>query len=191
MEKRWANEEDRPRILDHFNNLGKDNIRLRFNSSMSSYGLEHYVEQMNFKENGKAILFEEDGKVIGIAEVKKDGRVAEFAFSILPSYQGKGLGSLLFTEAEKAAKYLGCREAKLMFLQENDKMCNLAIQNGLIVDDPWAEEIYGVLSLPLLSYKERMELLAELTVQHTHDAFESLSNWTKTWMDPISIANKM
>ncbi|MDP1625040.1 MAG: GNAT family N-acetyltransferase [bacterium] len=127
-----------------------DDIEDKFEDSYSAERFEKmsaHIRQL--PTNEKYLVAETDGKIVGLARlVKKDEHNALQAIYVLPEYQGKGIGTMLWKEGRKGfesskdfvvdvAEYnseaisfyksLGFEETGMSFTEERHRMKSGAI----------------------------------------------------------------
>ncbi len=105
---------DERRVQEHFYNLEKDDVVLRFFHEKTSFlrdDLEDFLHIDYVKDLTMVALVGEFGfgKVVGVGQYLLDParNVAEVAFSISKEFQGKGLGKMLMMKLAEAARENG------------------------------------------------------------------------------------
>ena len=105
---------DKRRIQEHFYNLEKDDVVARFFHDKTSFVQDEVegVSQIDYVNDLTVVAVVGEfgfGRVVGIGEYLLDPatNVAEIAFSISKSYQGRGLGKILLNKLLESARENG------------------------------------------------------------------------------------
>jgi GNAT superfamily N-acetyltransferase len=127
VRKLWPTETIKFR--DHLLRLDKVSRRMRFAHSVSDDFICDYAERMN-ELGGVVYAFVEDDEVRAVAELRKLGDVwgqeAEAAFSVEPTHQDLGIGSVLMGRIIRAARNRGVKRLFMSCLPENNRMQAIA-----------------------------------------------------------------
>ncbi len=105
---------DQRRIQEHFYSLDKEDVVARFFYERDRFGSDEAEEisQIDYQNNLTILAVVGDfgfGQVVGIGEYLKDpdGNMAEVAFSVSKTWQGKGVGRLLMARLAEGAREKG------------------------------------------------------------------------------------
>ncbi len=122
---------DERRIQEHYYNLDKNDIFLRFFHEKNSFGRDDVEPMANIdyiKDLTLVAVIGEFGfgRVIGVGEyLLVDNDMAEVAFSVSKPYQGKGLGKLFLAKLAQAARQNGIKGLVAYTAPENQAMIRL------------------------------------------------------------------
>lgn len=112
-----------------------------FNDEFKEKYFKEKLEEVK-KYNGKILLYEEDGKIVGLVigfinnekeetieyKVPKRGRITELVVS--EKMRSKGIGTILLKEMEKYLKSVGCIDVLLGVLSYNEDAIEFYKKNG-------------------------------------------------------------
>lgn len=123
---------DERRIQEHFYNLDKNDIVLRFFHQKTRFLKEEMsgVTQIDYKNDLTVIALVGEfgfGKVVGVGEylLEPERNLAEVAFSISRAYQRKGLGKILLYKLFEGAEENGIPGFVAYTARDNKGMINL------------------------------------------------------------------
>lgn len=150
IRKLWRH--DTPDVAEHLLRLDQHTRRSRFGAVVKDDFIEHHAEGViAFDTVVFGAFF--DGQLRAIGELRgmpqSWPRHAELALSVEPDWQGKGIGSSLFSRLIEASQNRGIRSLHVLFLRGNKKMQSIAgkyhpetnFNGGLIeaaLEPPWA-----------------------------------------------------
>ena len=113
--------------LDHINRLDRHDVYMRFSGYMSQARIENYIRCLDMA-NTTIFGLSVSGEIRGAVEihVRHNERIAEFAFSVEKTYQGRGFGSMLMEAAISFARGKDIALAEVICSPENERMKRLA-----------------------------------------------------------------
>lgn len=123
---------ERDRLLRHFLSLPREDIYLRFGSTLSAAAIASYVRYIDFERDTIFGVYGENLELIGVAHLAPGGDAAELGISVLRGERGRGVGSALFQRAIERARNLKLKSLFVHFLAENVVMRHLARKLGLV-----------------------------------------------------------
>ena len=113
-------------IKQHLKSLSQEDKRMRFFSAISDAGIDHYIDDLNWHNSLLWGAFE-NFKLCGVAELRDMfGEIPEFAVTVLPDFQHKGVGKQLLKRILLSAQNFGLDKISMEYLVENRKMKKLA-----------------------------------------------------------------
>ena len=126
---------NREALRRHFLALPREDVRLRFGSSMSAEGINAYVGKIDFDRDAVFGVYDDNLQLSGVAHLALDTEhdAAELGISVLPGQRGQGIGTSLF---ERAESHAGNHYIKILFmhcLSENQPMIHIASKLGMRV----------------------------------------------------------
>lgn len=117
-----ADEWFKNKIYEHLKNLPKKSRELRFFNVPSDEVLRKYADGIKYESDGVFVI-EDKNEIVAFlhAPVISDSEV-EFALSVLSEYEGRGLGTKLFSRAYKWARDNGYKKIVTVCLSSNKGM---------------------------------------------------------------------
>ncbi|SFF26801.1 Acetyltransferase (GNAT) family protein [Sulfitobacter brevis] len=127
IRKLWRH--DKPDVAEHLLRLDQHTRRSRFGAVVKDNFIKHYAEGIiAFDTVVFGAFF--DGQLRAIGELRGTPRSwprhAELALSVEPGWQGKRIGSALFSRLIEASQNRGIRSLHVLFLSENKMMQSIA-----------------------------------------------------------------
>ncbi|HEY6435478.1 MAG TPA: GNAT family N-acetyltransferase [Ignavibacteriaceae bacterium] len=177
------------KIISHLLALDEESSFARFNQFMKKDGIIAYIQNKNFDSSKFLGIFHQD-VIIGLAEIDISKNNAELSFSVLPKFQDRGIGNALFEDSLEYARSLGIHDIFLTISQSNKKMKNLALEQGMIVENPWDSEISGWIPLAPMSLKEKMVYKNELFYVYIKESQKSWKNFILSFFPFYLINNQ-
>ena len=119
---------NREALRRHFLALPREDVRLRFGSSMSAEGINAYVDKIDFDRDAVFGVFDDNLKLTGVAHLALDPEhdTAELGVSVLPGHRGQGIGTALFKRAEAHARNHYIKILFMHCITENQPMMHIA-----------------------------------------------------------------
>ncbi len=96
-----------------------DDVEYKFKDSFNKENLENRASKIkNYSNKEEMLIAKENGKVVGLVKIKKEEKKNEIeAIYVLPENQRKGVGAMLWDEAQK------------YFDEDFDNVVNVAVYN--------------------------------------------------------------
>ena len=141
---------DLPAVQAHLLSLEPADRHGRFHAFLGDEAIRDYVDGIDFRRMILAGAFDDDGRLVGLAEAHLDAAAsplrAETSVSVLTSHRGKGIGRLLTAVVLDAAAARGTRRADFYYQAGNRALARLVRELGApIATAPG----FASLSLPL------------------------------------------
>jgi RimJ/RimL family protein N-acetyltransferase len=125
---------DRDIVQRHFLQLSADDRRLRFGATLSDDAVIHYVQRIDFVDDGIYAVSDDDLRLIGVVHIAfgaQSGQAAELGLSVLEGVRGLGIGNALFARATMHLRNRAVGEVIIHCLSENAAMMHLARKHGM------------------------------------------------------------
>jgi RimJ/RimL family protein N-acetyltransferase len=124
---------DKELLQRGFSQLSERSKYFRFfavHSKLTDYELKFFTEVDGFNHIAWGILDESTNDLIPVGigrfvRIKDDPEIAEVAYTVIDSYQGKGLGHYLFAILNILAAQVGVKRFRYYVLSENNKALNI------------------------------------------------------------------
>lgn len=132
IRKLWRR--DLPEITKHLLRLDSEVRRLRFGTATNDSFIHTYADSLL---GGESVVFGAfpGGHLRAIGELRGLRQFwpsnAEIALSVEPDWQGRGIGSMLFSRLVMAAQNRGVKSLHVLFLHENERMRRIASRHKL------------------------------------------------------------
>ncbi|MGE0008439.1 MAG: bifunctional acetate--CoA ligase family protein/GNAT family N-acetyltransferase [Parvibaculaceae bacterium] len=127
--------EDEPALLSFLEKIDREDIRLRFFSSLRRFS-HHFVARLTQLDYGRTMAFvaldQASGDVLGVVglHADPDHRTAEFAVLVRSDFKGRGLGTSLMKLAIRYGRAEGYHRITGDVLAENHAMLRLCRELG-------------------------------------------------------------
>lgn len=136
--------DDKQRLIDHFQRLGKRSVYFRFFSAKRHLTDEELVRftEVDFVRHVALVATLRDGsaeRIIGVGRYMacedEPGQPprAEVAFAVADEHQGRGIGTLLLEHLVRLAQHNGISEFEAEVLGENNRMLGVFGHAGFVV----------------------------------------------------------
>jgi acetyltransferase len=137
---RPARPEDEPMVVDLFDHMSLEDLRLRFFAPIRhlSHALAARLTQIDY-DREMALLALQNATAVGIAHfyADPDRQRAEYAIAIRTDQKGRGIGYLLLTRLIDIARQWGIGELVGEVLRENERMLQMCRALGFrVAPDP-------------------------------------------------------
>jgi ribosomal protein S18 acetylase RimI-like enzyme len=145
---RRLGEADRAAVFRHLSELGSEGRERRFGCTLSSAAIASYVDALDFAREAVLAVEARAGAVVAMAQViplNSEGD-AEVAISVLPQFQGQGLGQRLMQAATAHAGDSGVRRLVAQVSASNRPMLAVCRRAGMRLQRD-ATDVVGVLEL--------------------------------------------
>lgn len=140
-----------PSDLDALRNfylaLCPDDRRKRFCCSLSDDSVSRYVDSLNFLQHLVLGAFDDQSRLVGVAELAPGDKAREMAFSVRPDMRSRSIGTTLMERLLFHASLLGVKRVFVMFLSDNTPMRRMARRAGMRVETDGGES-YAARELP-------------------------------------------
>jgi len=141
------NPSHRDLLKRHFDELGDEDVHLRFGSTINLDARHAYVDNLRFERDTLFGVYADDLSLLGVAHLACLDGAAELGISVLAPYRGHGIGTALFQRAAMRARNLQVVELFMNCLTQNGAIMHIARKAGMrIVIDHSGADAY--LQLP-------------------------------------------
>jgi RimJ/RimL family protein N-acetyltransferase len=131
---------DKELIQHGFSRLSENSKYLRFfavHSKLTDYELKFFTEVDGINHVAWGILDESNADQIPVGvgrfvRIKNEPEIAEVAYIVVDSYQGKGLGHYLFAILNTLAARIGVKKFRYFVLAENTRAINMLNRLGIL-----------------------------------------------------------
>lgn len=144
---------ERETVREFYIALAPDDRRKRFCCTLSDETISKYVDRLNFSRDTVLGAFDEQARLIGLAELVCGTEASEMAFSVRPDRRGETIGTRLTQRLIQRASMCGIRKVFVMFLSDNTPMRRMAIRAGMALSSIDGEA-YAERELPAPSAEE-------------------------------------
>jgi GNAT superfamily N-acetyltransferase len=141
---------DRPRLIEHFQNLEAADRRLRFGLAVSDEFIADYVNAIDFTRDHLFGIFGPSFELIAVAHMGRAGEDAELGLSVLKAHRRGALARRLVSRATRRAIALGRQRLWIHFVSDNHAMARFTRDLGMEVRYSQGEAD-GWLTLPAAS----------------------------------------
>jgi GNAT superfamily N-acetyltransferase len=139
---------ERGNAKNFYLSLSADDRRKRFCCALSDETIARYVDRFDFTRDTMLGVFDEQGQIIGLAELVTGPKESEMAFSVRPDRRGQKIGTQLMERLIARASLCGVRKVFVMFLSDNTPMRKMASRAGMPVHTEDGES-HAARELPL------------------------------------------
>ncbi len=123
---------DRLKLFEHFSELSQEELHLRFGTSSMNY-VENYINSLKASDL-IFVVYGVDGSYVGVSHLATcTDDTYEIALSVVPDYQGKGIGTKLFSESISHVRVKGATKIFVNCLSHNRAIQHIAKSNGFAV----------------------------------------------------------
>jgi len=141
----------RAEVFGHFMALDPYDRALRFGGSVSKTRVERYVNDMDFAGDIVLGLRDDEDRLIGLAQIcavpSDVGKCAEIAFSLDPSWRGRGYGKLLMQRVVEWAHCAGITRLIAQVCSENRPMLGVFMKAEMKLALLGDDEVLATLDL--------------------------------------------
>jgi GNAT superfamily N-acetyltransferase len=124
---------ERESVKEFYLALSTDDRRKRFCCTLSDNTIAKYVDRLDFTRDTVLGAFDEQARIVGVAELVRGAEGREMAFSVRPERRGQKIGTRLMERLLLRARMCGARKVFVMFLSENTPMRRMALRAGMSV----------------------------------------------------------
>jgi GNAT superfamily N-acetyltransferase len=156
---------EREDVRKFYLSLTEDDRRRRFCCTLTDDTISKYVDRLNFTRDTVLGAFDEQGQIIGLAELVRGPKESEMAFSVRPDRRGQKIGTMLIQRLISRASLCGIRKVFVMFLSDNTPMRKMAIRAGMPVHSADGES-HAARELPVPSAEELTRWFVEERLAH-------------------------
>ena len=157
----------------HLMSLDAESKRLRFAYPIADGTITELCNNIarNSDKHKIFVAENEDLEIIGAGHIGFEDNKMELAFSVLPEYQGQGIGDALMKRCIEYCRNRGIRKGYMVCLSHNDKIKHLCSKNGIKMHTEYGETVADI----------ELEPATPITVMHEAyvsqlAAFEHFSN---------------
>ncbi len=156
---------EREDVREFYLGLSADDRRKRFCSTLSDAPISKYVDRLDFSRDSVLGAFDDQARLIGLAELVRGGGASEMAFSVTPEKRGQKIGTRLMEKLLLRARMCGAHNVFVMFFAENTPMRKMAIRAGMRVQT-CEGEAYASRELPGASAQDLTRWFMEEEFAH-------------------------
>jgi GNAT superfamily N-acetyltransferase len=139
---------EREPVKEFYLALSTDDRRKRFCCTLSDETIAKYVDRVNFTRDTVLGAFDEQARIVGLAELVRGAEASEMAFSVRPDRRGQKIGTKLMERLLVRARMCGARKVFVMFLSDNTPMRKMALRAAMAVQAEDGESIASRELLP-------------------------------------------
>ena len=157
----------------HLMSLDANSKRLRFAYPIADQTITELCNNIarNVDKHKIFVAENEDLEIIGAGHISFEGDKMELAFSVLPDYQGQGVGDALMKRCIEYCRNRGIYKGYMVCLSHNAKIKHLCTKNGIKLQTSYGETVADI----------ELEPATPLSVMHEAyvsqlAAFEHFSN---------------
>ena len=169
----------------HLMELDLESRRLRFAYPIADGTITELCNNIARNPDKHKIFVAEnkDLEVVGAGHISFDGNKMELAFSVLPEYQGQGIGDALMKRCIEYCRNRGIRKGYMVCLSHNKTIKHLCAKNGITMHTEYGETVADI----------ELDPATPITVMHEAyvsqlAAFEHFSNLGKKIADLSTFA---
>ncbi|MBE0619204.1 MAG: GNAT family N-acetyltransferase [Burkholderiales bacterium] len=122
---------EREAVRKFYLSLSPDDRRKRFCCTLSDDTISGYVDRVDFTRDTILGAFDEQAKIVGLAELVRGTEASEMAFSVRPDKRGQKIGTKLIQKLMLRARLCGIAKVFVMFLSDNTPMRRMATRAGM------------------------------------------------------------
>ena len=168
---------EREDVRNFLLSLPAEDRRNRFCSTLSDAGVSRYVDGLDFVRATILGAFDDEARLIGLAELVPGAEESEMAFAVRPDKREQKIGTRLMDRLLQRARACGVRKAVVVFLADNTPMRKLASRAGLRIRSAEGES-FGERNLEAPSAIELAQWFLEEEFAHgSHFTTLSIARW--------------
>lgn len=156
---------EREAVRSFYLALSQEDRRKRFCCSLSDDVISKYVDRLDFARDTVLGAFDENARLIGLAELIRGAEASEMAFSVRPDMRGQKIGTVLIERLMTRARMCGVRKVFVMFLSDNTPMRRMAARAGMALSSQDGEA-HAERELPAPSAEELAQWFLEESLSH-------------------------
>jgi GNAT superfamily N-acetyltransferase len=169
--------------------LVPDDRRKRFCCSLSDETISSYVDRIDFTRDTILAAFDEQARIIGLAELVRGAGAGEMAFSVLPDRRCQRIGTTLMARLLRRAKVCGIRKVFVIFLSDNTPMRKMATRAGMTLSAVDGEA-YAECELPAAGAEDLSRWLIEESLAHSgYFGTLGIAHWNSLMRSSASTAS--
>jgi len=130
---------EREAIRKLYLSLSDDDRRMRFCTSASDATISRYVSNIAFAKSTLLGAFDDQARIVGVAELVPGPQASELAFAVRADRRGQKIGTRLMERVLVCARMSGVRRVVVMFLVGNTPMRKLASRAGMLITNDGGE----------------------------------------------------
>ena len=130
----------------HLMALDAESKRLRFAYPIADQTITELCNNIaqNADQHKIFVAENEDLEIIGAGHISFEGDKMELAFSVLPAYQGQGIGDALMKRCIEYCQNRGIRKGYMVCLSHNAKIKHLCTKNGIKMQTSHGETLADI-----------------------------------------------
>lgn len=122
---------ERESVRNFYLSLSPDDRRKRFCCTISDETISRYVDRLNFTRDTVLGAFDDEARLIGLAELVRGATENEMAFSVRPDRRGQKIGTKLIQRLLVRARMCGVGKVFVLFVSDNTPMRRMASRAGM------------------------------------------------------------
>lgn len=155
---------------EHLKSLPDEDKINRFGYKAGDYAIDQLILQIVYNGDDHEMWVAMDNdKPVGWAHMARDGEAWELAVSVIPEYQGRGIGSQLIAEMIDYAKLTHIPEVYMHCIESNKVIQHLAAKHNLKTRERGGGERTAAMAVPEPTFldvnghiwKEHMNIMSE------------------------------
>lgn len=157
---------EREAVRNFYLSLTPEDRRKRFCCTISDETISKYVDRLNFTRDTVLGAFDEQPRLVGLAELVRGATESEMAFSVRPEKRGQKIGTQLIQRLFLRARMCGIAKVFVVFLSDNTPMRRMASRAGMAVSTVDGESHAGR-ELSAATAEELAHWYAEESLSHS------------------------
>jgi GNAT superfamily N-acetyltransferase len=157
---------ERESVRNFYLSLSPDDRRKRFCCTISDETISKYVDRLNFTRDSVLGAFDDEARLVGLAELVRGAKESEMAFSVRPDRRGQKIGTKLIQSLLSRARLCGIRKVFVLFISDNTPMRRMAVRAGMSLNTIEGES-HAALDLPAATAEELARWFIEESVAHS------------------------
>lgn len=155
---------------EHLKSLPEEDKFNRFGYKASDYAIDQLILDIVYHSDDHEMwVATDDMKIVGWAHMARDEEAWELAVSVIPEYQGRGIGSQLIAEMIDWAKIHHIPEVYMHCIESNKVIQHLASKHNLKTRERGGGERTAAMEVPEPTFldvnghlwKEHMDIMTE------------------------------
>lgn len=130
----------------HLMELDLESRRLRFAYPIADQSITELCNNIarNPEKHKIFVAENEDLEIVGAGHISIEDKKIELAFSVLPEYQGEGIGDQLMKRCIEWCRNRGIRKGYMVCLSHNERIKHLCKKNGIKMHTEYGETVADI-----------------------------------------------